>query len=289
MSQAQAGILQPLPPVARYLSFSLAPGADVAAGLKILQGLVDGEAIVAGLGLAPVSALGRKLAGLKPFPPLAGPGVDIPSTPVALWLWLRGSDRGELLHRARHLETALAPCFQLDEAIDGFKHDGGRDLTGYEDGTENPEGEAALAAAIAADGSSFVAVQRWVHSFRHFEAMQPEERDDCIGRRRSDNEELDDAPASAHVKRTAQESFSPEAFLLRRSMPWLEGHDAGLMFVAFGHSVDAFQAQMRRMVGLEDGIVDALFRFTRPVSGTYLWCPPVKDGHLDLSALLGQA
>ncbi|NML26406.1 Dyp-type peroxidase [Zoogloea dura] len=289
MSQAQAGILQPLPPLSRYLAFSLEPDSDVAAGLAVLQGLVDGDRSVAGIGLAPVSALGRKVAGLKPFPPLAGPGVDIPSTPVALWLWLRGDDRGELLHRARRLEAALAPVFRLEESIDGFKHAGGRDLSGYEDGTENPEGEAALAAAIAADGSSFVAVQRWVHNFKHFEAMQPEERDDCIGRRRSDNEELDDAPASAHVKRTAQESFSPEAFVLRRSMPWVEGKDAGLMFVAFGHSVDAFQAQMRRMVGLEDGIVDALFRFTRPVTGTYLWCPPVKDGRLDLSALLGKA
>ena len=32
------------------------------------------------------------------------------------------------------------------------------------------------------------------------------------GRRHRDNEELDDAPPSAHVKRTAQESFTPEAF-----------------------------------------------------------------------------
>lgn len=289
MSQAQAGILQALPPFARYLSLSLAPGGNVTDGLRRLQDLVDGEAVVAGLGLAPLSALGRKVPGLKPFPPLAGAGVDIPSTPIALWLWLRGTDRGELLHRARHLSDALAPFFQLDESIDGFKHDGGRDLTGYEDGTENPEGEEAAAAALTADGSSFVAVQRWVHNFQHFEAMPPKEQDDCIGRRRADNEELGDAPDSAHVKRTAQESFSPEAFLLRRSMPWIEGQAAGLMFVAFGHSVDAFQAQMRRMIGLEDGIVDALFRFTRPVTGTYLWCPPIKDGRLDLSAVLGTA
>jgi putative iron-dependent peroxidase len=39
------------------------------------------------------------------------------------------------------------------------------------------------------------------------------------------------------------------------------------------------------MVGAEDGVADALFRFTRPVSGAYFWCPPMKDGRLDLSAL----
>ncbi|WP_374476383.1 Dyp-type peroxidase [Zoogloea sp.] len=282
MRTPQAGILLPLPPLARYLAFNLEPGTDVAAGLAALQGVVDGERTVAGIGMAPLGTLGRKVAGLKPFPPLSGPGVDIPSTPFALWLWLRGDDRGELLHRARHIEAALAPVFTLADAWDAFKHDGGRDLSGYEDGTENPEGDDALAAAIGADGSSFVAVQRWTHNFSHLDAMQPEERDHCIGRRRSDNEELDDAPESAHVKRTAQESFTPEAFLVRRSMPWAEGRNAGLMFVAFGHSVDAFQAQMRRMLGLEDGIVDALFRFTRPVSGAYFWCPPMVGGKLAL-------
>lgn len=283
MSTPQAGILLPLPPLARYLAFSLAPDSDVGAGLAALQGVVDGEHTVAGIGLPPLTALGKKVAGLKPFPPLSGPGVELPSTPFALWLWLRGDDRGELLHRARRIEQALAPVFALEESWDAFKHDGGRDLSGYEDGTENPKDDAAVAAAIAADGSSFVAVQRWLHDFTRFEAMQPEERDDCIGRRRSDNEELDDAPTSAHVKRTAQESFSPEAFVVRRSMPWSEGRDAGLMFVAFGHSLDAFQAQMRRMVGLEDGIVDALFRFTRPLSGAYFWCPPMQDGKLALA------
>ena len=284
MPSPQPGILLPLPPLSRYLALSLEPDSDVAAGLAALRDLVDGEQTVAGIGQAPLSALGRKAPGLKPFPPLSGHGVDIPSTPAALWLWLRGDDRGELLHRSRHIEEALAPVFRLQDARDGFKHDGGRDLTGYEDGTENPEGEAAVAAAIGPDGASLVAVQRWVHDFSRFEAMPRAEQDDCIGRRRSDNEELADAPASAHVKRTAQESFSPEAFLLRRSMPWAEGMEAGLMFVAFGHSLDAFQAQMRRMIGLEDGVVDALFRFTRPVTGAYFWCPGMENARLDLSA-----
>lgn len=282
MPTPQPGILLPLPPLCRYLVFALEPDADVAAGLTALRQVADGEHTVAGIGQAPLSAIGHKPPGLKPFPPLSGPGVDIPSTPAALWLWLRGDDRGELLHRSRHIEQTLAPVFRLQESWDGFKHDNGRDLTGYEDGTENPTGEAATAAAIAADGSSLVAVQRWLHNFSRFEAIQPEDRDNCIGRRRSDNEELDDAPESAHVKRTAQESFSPEAFLLRRSMPWADGMNAGLVFVAFGHTLDAFQAQMRRMIGLEDGIVDALFRFTRPVSGAYFWCPGMEGGKLKI-------
>ena len=68
-------------------------------------------------------------------------------------------------------------------------------------------------------------------------------------------------------------------------MPWAEGNDGGLMFVAFGKSFDAFEAQLKRMTGGEDGVVDALFGFTQPVSGAYFWCPAMKDGKLDLSLL----
>ena len=130
-----------------------------------------------------------------------------------------------------------------------------------------------------------MAVQQWVHNLDAFEAMTPHKQDHTIGRRKRDNKELGNAPASAHVKRTAQESFNPPAFILRRSMPWAEAKQAGLVFVAFGNSFDAFDAHLRRMVGAEDGIVDGLFTFTRPLSGSYFWCPPMKSKRLDLRAL----
>jgi putative iron-dependent peroxidase len=68
-------------------------------------------------------------------------------------------------------------------------------------------------------------------------------------------------------------------------MPWAEGDAEGLEFVAFGRSFDAFEAQLIRMSGIEDGIVDALFRFSRPVTGGYFWCPPVESGKLNLTAI----
>nr|MBC8239767.1 Dyp-type peroxidase [Alphaproteobacteria bacterium] len=221
-----------------------------------------------------------------------GPGGEIRWREADIWCWVRGSDRGQITHSARSLTRLLQPAFRCNRMVDGFKYDRGLDLTGYEDGTENPEGDAATEAAIVVgeraelDGSSFVAAQQWVHDLDHFEAMSENERDNIIGRRRSDNEELDDAPVSAHVKRTAQESFNPEAFVVRRSMPWADAHGEGLMFVAFGKSLDAFEAQLERMTGQEDGIIDGLFRFSRPISGSYFWCPPVTDGRLDFAALL---
>jgi len=39
------------------------------------------------------------------------------------------------------------------------------------------------------------------------------------------------------------------------------------------------------MVGGEDGIIDALFQFTWPLTGSYFWCPPMRAGKLDLRVL----
>ena len=140
-------------------------------------------------------------------------------------------------------------------------------------------------AGAGLDGSSFVAVQQWVHDLRHFSSLPQSEQDHIIGRKLSDNTEIGDAPESAHVKRTEQESFEPHAHILRRSMPFAGSCGEGLVFVAFGRTFDAFEVQMRRMAGLDDGIADALFRFSRPINGAYYWCPPVAGNQLDLSAL----
>jgi putative iron-dependent peroxidase len=272
-----------------HLTFRLRPGADRASLLGVLRSLTIDETLVVGLGRSLVLALDGNVEALRSAPGHAGPGLDVPSTPAALWCWLRGSDRGVLLHAGRRLVRALDGVFALVESIETFQYDASRDLTGYEDGTENPKGDAALEAAIARggaglEGSSFVAVQRWVHDLNVFEAQSPEECDFTIGRRVSDNEEIEDAPASAHTKRTAQESFDPEAFVLRRSMPYSSQTDHGLVFVAFGRSFDAFEAQLHRMVGAEDGVTDALFRFTRPVTSAFFWCPPIESGRLVLGA-----
>ena len=289
MSSPQPGILSPLTPHARYASYHLIPGADPRKSLRALRDAADGDQTVVGLGLSLVSLLECDIDELRVFPEFSGFGLDVPSTPAALWLWLRGKDRGELYNRHRALDALLGSAFRADRVLDAFIHGSGRDLTGYEDGTENPKGKAAIAAAVSERkgiaGSSFVAVQQWQHDMSRYDAMPTEEQDHCIGRRRSDNEELEDAPESAHVKRTAQESFDPEAFVVRRSMPWAERKDCGLLFTAFGHSFDAFEAQFRRMLGVEDGTMDALFTFTRPLTGAYFWCPPVKGKKLDLSLL----
>lgn len=295
MSLNQAAILAPVPQAGQYLFFSLESNSTdrLRSCLSALAELVDGNQLLVGLGSDLLDALHTQVPGLRAFQAYAAHGIELPATPMALCCWLCGSDRGELWHLARRLERALSPALRLLQSLDAFRHGQGpnghgRDLSGYEDGTENPEAELAQQAALVngagpgLDGGSFMLVQQWLHDLPAFESMTASEQDHVIGRRRSDNEELEEAPDSAHVKRTAQEDFEPEAFMVRRSMPWTRDKECGLVFVAFARSLDVFEAQLQRMLGMQDGVTDALFSFSKPLSGAYYWCPPLREGRLDL-------
>lgn len=289
MQQYQAGILAaPVPDVGRNLFFKIADKSAIKGALERLQKWTDTQKVVVSIGPSVVLALAKTLPLLRAAPALTGPALDIPSTQKALWCWLYGKDRGSLLRQGQQLQALLSPAFELTDSLDTFRYLTGHDLTGYEDGTENPQDEDAIEtiACTQAPYGSYVAVQKWQHDLAKMAAFAQQEQDHIIGRRLDDNEEIDDAPEFAHVKRTAQESFEPEAFVLRKSMPWIEGVNSGLHFVAFGKSLDAFEVQLRRMAGLEDGITDGLFRFSEILTSGYYWCPPVKDKQLDLSFLL---
>jgi|TARA_B110000238_G_C16020657_1_gene393079 putative iron-dependent peroxidase len=169
--------------------------------------MVDGTSVVMGIGIKVVTTMQKEVPGLHLFPDLSKAAVPMSATPGDLWFWLRGDDLGELLHRGRAIEVIAKPAFDLFNVVDGFKYGDGMDLTGYEDGTENPKGELAQQAALMngespnMDVSSFVAVQQWLHDLNHFEDLSALQQDHIIGRTKTTNEEIADAPISAHVKR----------------------------------------------------------------------------------------
>lgn len=288
---SQPHILAPIPPVGRTLLLRIAPETDVAAALRRLRDGFSLDCGVVGLGEPAVLALGKRVPGLRTFPALSGAACSVPSTQEALCIRLRGPDRGIVFDLMQDIRALLGDAFLLVDSNDTFTYHGNKDLTRFEDGTENPKGTKAVAAAIVAEGehlrgSSFMAVQRWVHDLARFRRYAVEKREMLIGRRAESNEEIEHAPESAHVKRAAQETYDPPAFMVRRSTPWANATEEGLEFVALVENLDRYERVLRRMVGHDDGIVDGLFTFSRPVTGGYYWCPPVEGGRLDL-ALIG--
>ena len=168
MANAQPGILGAIPRLARYLTFSQRPEldpraeSDPRAALAALADAVDGEELVVGIGRSLALYLGCDIDGLRVFPGHAGVGFEVPSTPAALWCWIRGNDRGEILHRSRRVQRTVAPAFAVDEVTDAFQYRTALDLTGYEDGTENPQGDAAVEAfrGLSLDRGLAVVVDR---------------------------------------------------------------------------------------------------------------------------------
>jgi putative iron-dependent peroxidase len=286
----QPAILEPLPSLARYVTFDLRAGAEPAAVLRALAALEHDPKTVIGVGVPLAERLGRPIPGLRTFPADLPP---FPSTQHALWVYLAHGDSTRLFDAGRALGRRFHGLLDIVDEVDAFTYRAGRDLSGFVDGTENPKGDAALRAAIVdgrgvgLDGGSFVAVQRWVHDLDAVDRMTVEARVAAIGRDLATDVELADAPVSAHVKRTAQESFDPPAFVVRRSMPYGGIREHGLNFVAFGESLDRFERQLRRMSGHDDGIPDGILSFTRAVSGAYYFCPPLREGRCDLRALGG--
>ncbi len=289
-AMTQLGILAPVPTHSRFMFFDLVQPEVLVPALQALNQSSWLEDVI-GFGPELMSRLERPISGFSGFPSIEGGKVPLPNTQHDLLVVLRGDDRGDLIQRGDFISANLSPAFALRDCENAFKFRDGRDLSGYVDGTENPEDTAREVALIQGagpgiDGGSFVAIQTFVHDLDYFRSLPTSTQDNIIGRRISDNEEFDSAPENAHVKRTAQESFDPDAFILRRSMPYQRGAESGLVFVAYGRNLDAYSAILRRMIGAEDGLVDALFSFSRPRTGGAYFCPPTQADKLDLRALI---
>ena len=98
----QAAILPGIPRVARYLCFSLRSGTSPETTRALIRDLAVDENIVVGLGQPLIRFWGGELEGLRTFPSLSGPGVQVPSEQHALWMWLRGDDQGDKQYQGQH-------------------------------------------------------------------------------------------------------------------------------------------------------------------------------------------
>lgn len=262
---------------------------DLDAALAAIARVRDAATTVAGVnvvvGIRP-SLWGRAAADAADFATLEGAdGFSFDATQHDLWLWLHGAGPDSLLDIALLAHFELRACATLAAEQVSFTYQSSLDLTGFEDGTENPPLDEAIGAAtIAADqpggGGSVVLVQRWVHDLGGFTAMSPDEQEAVIGRTLVGSRELDPSvmPSDAHVARVVIEDDAGEELeIFRRSTAFGGVAEHGLMFVGFAADQARLLAMLRRMAGADDGVRDRLTRYSTPTSSAIYVVPSVTE------------
>ena len=248
---------------------------------------VAGVNVVVGFGadlwerLAP----GEMPAQFEPFAPIEGAdGLEVPAAQHDLWLWLHAAGPDAVFDVARMAAGELRGIAEVTSEWPAFSYQASQDLTGFEDGTENPPlSEAAQAIAIPGTagcaGGSIVLLQRWVHDLDGFEQLELADRESVIGRTLHGSVELDDQRQSprSHVSRVVIEDDDGEELeVFRRSTAYGGVREHGLVFLAFSADRARLQRMLERMAGVEDGVRDRLTEFSTPVASAWYVAPPLE-------------
>ncbi|TCB76055.1 Dyp-type peroxidase [Acinetobacter sp. ANC 4173] len=222
--------------------------------------------------------------GFKPLDPIQG-AFEMPAVPADVLIHI-ASQRSDICFT---LSQAFFDRIQdkvevLDERV-CFRYFDGRDLTGFIDGTENPQfpddrAETALLAedaGIFADGS-FVFAQRYIHDLDKWKHLKVDAQENVMGRSKLESIEMDDdvKPENAHIARVVIEDDKGEEMeILRHSLPYGDGNgEQGLFFIAYTKNLGIIDDMLEHMFGTTgDGIHDRLLHFVTAVDGAYFFAP----------------
>jgi len=274
-----------------FVEFDLRPDVDMSLVAEALQELRQPAVSAGGVNLVVAfgSDLWRALApdqvptALGPFQTVSTLGGHrAPANQHDLWLWINGSSRDVVFEHARAASAAIDHVAVVAAEQDGFVHRDSRDLTGFIDGTANPQMLDAPAAALVPDGQpgaggSHVLTMRWIHNLAAFEALPVADQERVFGRTKPTSLELEGEakPLTAHIARVEiHDALGEELPIWRRSVPYGTLTEHGLYFLAFSTDRARVDRMLARMFGLgEDRQHDRLMDFSRPVSGAFYFAP----------------
>ncbi|MEU4840657.1 Dyp-type peroxidase [Nocardia testacea] len=311
MGQPQP-ILEPLTPAAYFLVATIDRGGETAARelLAELPGLRRAIGFrLPGAGLGCITGIGstawdRLFGGPRPaelheFPGYEGPLHRAPATPGDLLFHIRGQVHDACFELAMAIGDRLAEIGTIVDETVGFRYFEQRDLLGFVDGTENPEGglpdtPAGRAALIGAGdpdftGGSYVIVQKYLHDLTAWRALPVQEQERVIGRTKLEDFELDDEvkPPDSHIAvNQVIEPDGTEREILRANMPFGSVRDGefGTYFVGYSATPRTTEIMLERMfLGTDEATHDRILDFSTAVTGT-LFFVPSQDFFDDLPA-----
>ena len=291
-------MLTPLTDAAIFLVLTVNSGGeatcrDLLSDWAALQRAVGFRA--PGAGLACVAAVGsgawdRLFAGprpaeLHPFRELRGPRHHAVATAGDLLFHIR-HDRMDLCFEfACQVMSRLAGAVTVADEVHGFRYFDERDLLGFVDGTENPVGGAAGAAALVggADpdfaGGSYVIVQKYLHDMGAWNALSTEDQERAIGRSKLSDIEMPDEvkPANSHVAlNTITDPDGSQRQILRANMPFgdLSRGEFGTYYIAYAATPAVTEQMLANMfIGDPPGNTDRILDFSTAVTGNLFFAP----------------
>lgn len=260
---------------------------------KFCQSLLELQQRFADAGLGATIAFGNDVwrdldcsngaAELKPFVAL-GKGLA-PATQRDLLIHIQSLRHDVNFSLAQAALAAFGNAIRVEDEVHGFRWVEERDLSGFVDGTENPQGDARHEVAIIEEGrpdagGSYVFAQRWEHNLKQLQRFSVQQQEQMIGRTKQDNEELpaDRRPATSHLSRVDLKEDGKGLKILRQSMPYgTASGKHGLYFIAYCARLHNIEQQLLSMFGERDGKRDEMLRFTRAVSGSYFFAPSLTQ------------
>lgn len=216
---------------------------------------------------AGIQGFNRSVAGVD--------GFTMPATQHDAVLWLSGSSYDVIFDVAHQTISDLKTLAWVAEETSSWPYRHDRDLTGFIDGTENPNLVEASEVALIPEGEpgaggTILLLQKWQHDTADWESLSTKDQERVMGRIKLDSVELDNKAPDSHVASTDQDKFGR---IFRRNMPYGTVTNHGTMFVGFSADQTRLLRMLESMAGLVTGVRDALTRYTRPVTGAYYYIP----------------
>jgi putative iron-dependent peroxidase len=228
---------------------------------------------------------GHHPAGLHPFRELAGPRHTALATPGDLLFHIRAHRFDLCFELAQRLTERLRDFAEVVDEVHGFRSFDDRDVLGFVDGTENPEGAAAAEAVLIGDedpvfvGGSYVIVQKYLHDLSSWDALSTEEQELAIGRTKLTDLELPDEvkPADSHLAlNVITGPGGEERQIMRFNMPFGQVGKAefGTYYVAYARTSALIEQMLRNMfLGNPPGTTDRILDFSTAVTGGLFFVP----------------
>ncbi len=223
------------------------------------------------------------------FRSIDGSGKEAKGTQEELLFWLNSDKKDEVWKAQWDAREALKGHMRVARETMTFIFGDSLDLSGFKDGTGNPEPERDVEVAIVPDGEpgaggSFIIAQRWIHDLEAFNLLPVEEQEKVFGRTKADSTRLSPQPPSSHLShvelregKTGDDSTPKRDEISRRSTPYAF-HDGtvGLYFMAFCKSQAPLRERMRAMYGMDGQERDRLTSYSNPASGSFYFAPSVE-------------